>query len=34
MIKRYLQFIKEADEVETEVNQQETDVSDSSKFVS
>lgn len=32
MIKRYLQFIKEADEVETEVNQQETNASDSSKF--
>lgn len=32
MIKKYLQFIKEADEAETEVSQEETDASDSSSF--
>ena len=32
MIKKYLQFIKEADEVETDVAQEETDASDSSSF--
>lgn len=32
MIKKYLQFIKEADEVETNVEEKETDASDSSKF--
>lgn len=32
MIKKYLQFIKEADEVETDVAQEETDASDSSNF--
>jgi len=32
MIKKYLQFIKEADEIETNVDQEETDTSDSSKF--
>jgi len=32
LFKKYLQFIKEADEVETEVTQQETDASDSSNF--
>jgi len=32
MIKKYLQFIKEADEVETDVAQEETDSSDSSSF--
>lgn len=32
MIKKYLQFIKEADEVETDVAQEETDASGSSSF--
>ena len=32
MIKKYLQFIKEADEVGTDVAQEETDASDSSSF--
>jgi len=32
MIKKYLQYIKEADEVEEIVAQEETDASDSSKF--
>lgn len=32
MVKKYLQFIKEAEEVETNVEEKETDASDSSKF--